>query len=362
LVTVPFLWTGLEYFRSELYYLKFSWMNIGYAFAGWQMLPMNMVGMYGIGFLAATGAAMLLTLRWIYWTATTAALVAGGLVLNSITYSTPKQTTLRIAGIQMEFPTEREIPEALDQLLARYPEADLLVLSEYTLDGPVPESLKHWCKLNRKHLIVGGKDPAPNGNFYDTGFVVGPVGEIVFKQGKRVPIPFFKDGLPAPEQALWDSPWGKIGICICYDLSFTRVTDRLTELGAQLLIVPTMDLVDWGKRQHELHALVAPVRAAEYGLPIFRLASSGISQAVNRHGQVVAQARFPGEHETLFAELPLGGAGTLPLDRLLAPVSVGITSLTIGALVYGSWTIRRGKHPGTTCPDSSPEPVASPLK
>src|ERR1700677_1942369 len=30
----PFLWTGLEYFRSELYYLRFSWLNVGYALPG----------------------------------------------------------------------------------------------------------------------------------------------------------------------------------------------------------------------------------------------------------------------------------------------------------------------------------------
>ena len=30
---VPFLWIGLEYFRSELYYLRFSWANVGYAFS-----------------------------------------------------------------------------------------------------------------------------------------------------------------------------------------------------------------------------------------------------------------------------------------------------------------------------------------
>ena len=35
---VPLLWTGLEYFRSELYYLKFSWLNVGYA------LPAQMSG------------------------------------------------------------------------------------------------------------------------------------------------------------------------------------------------------------------------------------------------------------------------------------------------------------------------------
>ncbi len=30
---MPFLWTGLEYFRSELYYLRFSWLNAGYVFS-----------------------------------------------------------------------------------------------------------------------------------------------------------------------------------------------------------------------------------------------------------------------------------------------------------------------------------------
>src|ERR1043166_2968545 len=33
-VAIPFIWTGLEYFRSELYYLRFSWLNVGYAFSG----------------------------------------------------------------------------------------------------------------------------------------------------------------------------------------------------------------------------------------------------------------------------------------------------------------------------------------
>ena len=43
---IPVLWTGLEYFRSEIYYLKFSWGNLGYA------LPpaANFLGMYGTGF------------------------------------------------------------------------------------------------------------------------------------------------------------------------------------------------------------------------------------------------------------------------------------------------------------------------
>ena len=49
---IPFVWTGLEYFRSELYYLRFSWLNVGYAFAGapWQG-ALKLAGTYGVGFL-----------------------------------------------------------------------------------------------------------------------------------------------------------------------------------------------------------------------------------------------------------------------------------------------------------------------
>ena len=48
---IPFIWTGLEYFRSELYYLKFSWLNIGYALHITDML----FGMYGAGFFVFAG-------------------------------------------------------------------------------------------------------------------------------------------------------------------------------------------------------------------------------------------------------------------------------------------------------------------
>src|SRR5450759_2232474 len=230
--------------------------------------------------------------------------------------------TVSAAGMQMEFPTEIEVVHGLDKLNWEFPQAQLFVLSEYTFQGLVPERVKAWCREHQRYLIVGGEDPAPGENYYNTAFVISTNGEVVFKQVKSVPIQFFKDGLPAPEQKLWNSPWGKIGICICYDLSYTRVTDQLIRLGAQALIVPTMDVADWGRRQHELHARIAPVRAAEYGLPIFRVASSGISQAMNGGGHVVAQTSIPGNGEIFSAQLRLPMRGSLPLDRYLAPLCV----------------------------------------
>lgn len=346
---IPIIWTGLEYFRSELYYLKFSWLNVGYALSSFRSNPFDVFGMYGVGFVMFAIIAVwinrhLLKRVLIGWLVSLLFLLIGLAFLLQIIAAARYEQPFRplsIAGIQMEFPYPGTLPNCLYMALAQNPDAQIFVLSEYTLDGLVPDSLKNWCRVHARYLVVGGKDPAGTDNFYDTAFVVGTNGDIVFKQVKSVPIQFFKDGLPAPTQEVWNSPWGKIGICICYDLSYTRVTDRLVKEGAQLLIVPTMDVEDWGRHEHELHALVAPVRAAEYGIPIFRLASSGISQAVAGGGYVIAQTSFPGSLDILSAQLHLPMRGSLPLDRLLAPVCVGITAVVTIALLFLAWQDKR---------------------
>jgi predicted amidohydrolase len=253
---------------------------------------------------------------------------------------------LSIVGVQMEFPPVNLIPKMLDKALAKNTNAQLFVLSEYTLDSPVPSLLTNWCREHGRYLVVGGKDFVTSHVYYNTAFVVGTNGEIVFKQAKSVPIQFFDDGLPAPEQKVWNSPWGKIGICICYDLSYTRVTDRLVEQGAQLLIVPTMDVEEWGRHQHELHSRVAPVCAAEYGIPIFRLASSGISQAVSGDGNVVAKTSFGTDGEILSAQLRLPARGSLPLDRFLAPICTGATGIVTAILLFLNWKDKRATPKG----------------
>ncbi len=346
----PFFWTGLEYFRSELYYLKFSWLNVGYSFAGWSILPWTHLGVFGIGFVVAAFAACFLVIGTEPRTekrgftlvellvVIAIIIVLAAVLLPGLAKRKSPAPTFVAAGIQLEFPENSQIEKSLEKSavlpekrrpfwLLRATNVDVVVLPEYTLDGEPTDTLKDWCRTNQKFLIVGGKQPLGSTNYYNTAFVISTNGDVVFKQVKSVPIQFFKDGLPATEQKVWDSPWGKIGICICYDLSYTRVTDALVRQGAQMLIVPTMDVADWGQHQHELHARIAPVRAAEYGIPIFRVASSGISQGVERSGRVQSRAPFPGEGETIFFGAHIGGEGSVPPDRLLAALCGFITGL-----------------------------------
>lgn len=350
---IPVIWTGTEYFRSEVYYLRFSWLNVGYAFSHFADFPFYSFGMYGVGFFVFFIASIFSFRRsikqiWIISFLVGLVLLAFlAWLLPSVVPSRPERP-LKLVGVQMEFPPENVIPKILNQALAKNTNAPIFVLSEYTLDGGVPDSLKNWCREHSRFLVVGGKDIVTNDVYYDTAFVIGTNGETVFKQAKCVPIQFFKDGLPATKQELWNSPWGKIGICICYDLSYTRVTDELVRQGAQMFIIPTMDVENWGKHEHELHSRVAPVRAAEYNIPIFRVASSGISQAVLAGGQVIARTSVPDNGAIFHAQLPLAARGSLPADRFFAPLCTFLTGAITMILLFLHWERKRPNRKQTS--------------
>ena len=326
LLPLTLLWLGLEYFRCELYPLKFSWLTVGSRFVEQSFWGTAHLGVYGTGALVALAAAYISSQperrTFVSLIASTAILGFAGFI------SKPSEPTalelkhpVHVGGIQLEFPSEREIIRQLNSLVNAHPEVELLVLSEYTIDTAPSTSLLDWCRANKKHLILGGKQAINNTQYRNTAFVIGPRGKIEFTQAKSEPIQFFDDGEPAQSQKLWDSPWGKIGIAICYDLSFSRVIDELIRQGAQILIIPTMDVVAWGEREHRLHAKIAPARAQEYQVPIFRLASSGISQSVTAQGTIAAAAPFPGQGAFIVDTIQASDQGRLPIDRWIAAPS-----------------------------------------
>lgn len=330
LALAPFLWTGLEYFRSELYYLRFGWLTFGMAGFGPGLAAL---GVFGGGFAIMAAAAALHALRNWKPGFAVALLVLGLVATGALWFPTAANDGigdgLAVAGVQLEFPDEEQVLAGLDRAREKFPEAQLFLLSEYTFQTPPPPSVLAWCASHRVHLVVGGKEPLGSTNFHNMAYVIGTNGAVVHQQAKSVPIQFFQDGRPASERKVWDSPWGKLGVLTCYDLSYTRIVDDFVRQGAIALLNPTMDVVEWGEHEHRLHARVAPRRAAEYGIPIFRVASSGISQLVTARGRVVASAPFPGAGEIIGGQLPLNAQPRLPLDRWLAPACVGITALAL---------------------------------
>lgn len=324
---LPVLWLGFEYFRSELYPLKFAWLTPGFAFAPGAMV--RAAGVYGAGFLcmALAAAAWMLPGLGRPVGLLAAVLLVGALGTRPVPLPELSARLRRpmgpsVVGIQREGGDPWKAAEWLETARQAHPEGELFVLSEYTFPSLPPDDVRAWCKQHGKYLLAGGVRDVEGSRtkFYDTAFVVGPDGEILFEQVKAVPIQFMQDGLPAPKQELWQSPWGPIGVCVCYDLSYTRVTDRLVEMGAQLLLVPAMDAGTWGESEHELHGRIGPMRAAEYGVPVVRVCSSGISQIVDQWGHLLESAPYPGQGAVFSSSRIRMGTGHLPWDRWAAPV------------------------------------------
>ena len=339
----PVLWTGVEFFRSELYALRFAWLLPGQAVAFAPGVRLLAVGVYGLGLAIAVAAALAVArpagLRVV---GIVALLAIGGTMYWPITRAVPASSALRVAGVQLEFPDEAHAAAAVDALAVAHPEAQVLVVSEYTFTGPVPSAVRDVVRRRGRYLVAGAEHLLDGDPYYDVAVVVGPDGRDVFEQAKSVPVQFVADGLPAPARRCWPSPWGPIGLAVCYDVSYANMMDDFVRQGARGLIVPTMDLASWGDyERHFLHGRMAPVRSAEYGLPVFGVWSSGRSQLTDRAGRVIATAGYPGQGETIAGPFDLSHAGRLPPDRWLARAATAVTALTVVGLTVDAIVRRR---------------------
>lgn len=112
------------------------------------------------------------------------------------------------------------------------------------------------CRLAKEYgmYIFGGTiAELKGGNFYNTALVINDKGEIIYKYRK---LHLFPKGLkeqdyftPGDSWGLVDTPWGRFGLAICYDLRFPATIQNLTLRGANTIIVsaqwPTVRADHW---------------------------------------------------------------------------------------------------------------------
>lgn len=85
-------------------------------------------------------------------------------------------------------------------------------------------------------LELGGK------RGFNRAYVIGPTGRL---QAAYRKIHLFEHGgehlrfSPGKEPTLLSSPWGKVGLAICYDLRFPELFRRLSKAGARVFLIPS---------------------------------------------------------------------------------------------------------------------------
>jgi predicted amidohydrolase len=141
--------------------------------------------------------------------------------------------------------------------------AELLVLPEYaSLDAnPAPlaglaaerdESCLHhdavlevMRRAARQHGIwlLGGSllFRRPNGTLTNHAPLIAPNGGVAFQEKHR-PTPFEREQWQVREgepPAVFETPWGRLGIAVCYDIEHPPLARAQIEAGAWLVLVPT---------------------------------------------------------------------------------------------------------------------------
>jgi|SRR5680860_146529 len=234
-------------------------------------------------------------------------------------------TILKIALCQMPVQADKQanLDQATSMLLeAAAGGAQLAVLPEmfncpydihcfrnYAEEIPSGKTTKHLANLAHTHglFLVGGSIPELSSELlYNTSVVFNPQGEIIAQHRKahlfdvRV-----KNGIefteslvlsPGNTATLFETPWGKIGVEICYDIRFPELTRKMATEGARLVIVPAAFNMTTGPAHWELL-----FRSRALDNEIFMLGASpsrdsqssyvayGHSLAVSPWGKVLAQ-------------------------------------------------------------------------
>ena len=155
----------------------------------------------------------------------------------------------------------------------------------YEKVGSAEEELDLILKLSEKRdiLVIAGIAERENGNLYNTVALVYR-GEIIGKYRKILLFPltderkYFKSG---KELKVFETPYGKIGVLVCYEIRFPEFARKLTKMGAEILAIPA----EFPSSRIEHWRILTRARAMENQL--FVIATNCVDYEKNYNGYSV---------------------------------------------------------------------------
>lgn len=128
------------------------------------------------------------------------------------------------------------------------------------IDGPSAQALAEACRETGAYAVAGFIE-ADGDKFYNAAMLVGPNG--VIGSYRKVHLPFIGiDRFLTPGDRpfqVFDLPFGKVGLNICYDISFPESSRVLKLMGAELIALIT----NWPPAAFRSPEFVVNTRALE---------------------------------------------------------------------------------------------------
>jgi len=358
LVAAPVFWTGLEYFRSEKWFLEFTWVGLGFSQVNTHILQTASVwGTYGISFMIVLSSGLIITgiKRGFKY-------IAAGILLpvllglwgyNRVSNFADKKGELKRVGlIQDESFNLSKLMKKEAEAIAQG--ADIVVWPEYAITMQagrrvlelmrLPEKDKNILRIIGAMIEQGDRSIEKSSLLSDSrrkknmvenfALVINGNSDIIGRYDKHHPIPIIESHVKAsPDVKPVNTPLGKIGIQICYDLDFEDGTRKLVNQGAQAIFVTNLDPMSYGRTQHLEHSAMSPMRAVESGLWVARAASSGLSQIIDPVGRII-KTMPAGTDGVLTGDIYLKKGGTIytKCGWLLSRICLLFTIFFIAAL------------------------------
>ncbi len=198
------------------------------------------------------------------------------------------------------------------------------------IDGASAGAVARACAETGVHAVAGFIEKH-GASFYNAAMLVGPDG--IVGNYRKVHLPFLGvDRFLTPGNEpfqVFELPFGRIGINICYDASFPEAARALKLLGAELLILPT----NWPTGAWRTAEFIINARACENHVNFAAVNRCGVergwqfigrTKVVDYNGDTITEAARDGE-ERLIVEVDLqeanknkivNVAGSYEIDRL----------------------------------------------
>lgn len=199
-------------------------------------------------------------------------------------------------------------------VVARHPDADMVIYPELHLFHPGPSSETHRGTTERESVPLEGEfvhglcaiaesqgiwlvpgslnERGDDGELYNTAIVINPSGHIVATYRKMFPWRPFEPHTPGSTFVVFEVPGvGNVGLNTCYDIWFPETCRHLAWMGADLII----NLVKTTTPDRAQELVLVRANAIMNQVPIVSINSAGpvgygCSLIVGAEGEVLTEA------------------------------------------------------------------------